>query len=44
MADANGAMTIYSPFTKAQLENQVAYDEAAYKANPQGVVLSTPAN
>jgi hypothetical protein len=44
MGDASGTMTIYSPFTKAQLENQVAYDEEAYKANPKGAILSTPAN
>lgn len=44
MADASGTMTIYSPFTKGQLEGQAAYDEEAYKANPRGVVLSTPAN
>ena len=44
MADASGTMTIYSPFTKAQLETQAAYDEDAYKANPRGIVLATPAN
>jgi sporulation protein YlmC with PRC-barrel domain len=44
MADASGTMTIYSPFTKAQLESQVAYDEEAYKANPRGIMLSNPAN
>ncbi len=44
MADAGGTMTIYSPFTKAQLESQAAYDAEAYKANPQGIILSTPAN
>ncbi|MDQ0319249.1 sporulation protein YlmC with PRC-barrel domain [Pararhizobium capsulatum DSM 1112] len=43
MADADGAMTIYSPFTKAQLESQPAYDEQAYKANPSSVLLATPA-
>ncbi|WP_438750083.1 PRC-barrel domain-containing protein [Pararhizobium sp. O133] len=42
MADASGTMTIYSPFTKAQLESQVAYDETAYKANPVGVLLRAP--
>jgi sporulation protein YlmC with PRC-barrel domain len=44
MADASGTMTIYSPFTKAQLETQAAYDEDAYKANPRGIVLAIPAN
>ncbi|WP_158515765.1 PRC-barrel domain-containing protein [Pararhizobium polonicum] len=44
MADASGTMTIYSPFTKAQLESQAAYDAEAYKANPRGVILATPAN
>ncbi|MCV9998656.1 PRC-barrel domain-containing protein [Pararhizobium sp. YC-54] len=44
MADAKGTMTIYSPFTKAQMETQAAYDEEAYKANPRGIVLSAPAN
>lgn len=44
MADAGGTMTIYSPFTRAQLEGQAAYDAEAYKANPRGVILSTPAN
>jgi sporulation protein YlmC with PRC-barrel domain len=44
MADAKGTMTIYSPFTKAQLETQAAYDEEAYKANPRGIVLAVPAN
>lgn len=44
MADATGAMMIYSPFTKEQLENHVAYDADAYKANPSGVVLNTPSN
>ncbi len=44
MADASGTMTIYSPFTRGQLEGQAAYDEEAYKANPRGIVLSTPAN
>lgn len=44
MADASGTMAIYSPFTRAQLESQVAYDEEAYKANPVGVLLSSPAN
>lgn len=44
MADAKGTMTIYSPFTKAQLETQAAYDEEAYRANPRGIVLATPAN
>ncbi len=44
MADASGTMTIYSPFTKAQLETQAAYDEDAYKANPRGIVLANPAN
>lgn len=44
MADASGTMTIYSPFTKAQLETQAAYDEDAYKGNPRGIVLATPAN
>lgn len=43
MADADGAMTIYSPFTKEQMESQPAYDEAAYKANPSSVLLATPA-
>jgi sporulation protein YlmC with PRC-barrel domain len=42
MADTNGAMAIYSPFTKAQLESQAAYDEEAYKANPRGIILSNP--
>ncbi|HTO29766.1 MAG TPA: PRC-barrel domain-containing protein [Pararhizobium sp.] len=42
MADASGTMTIYSPFTKAQLESQVAYDKTAYKANPAGVLLRAP--
>ncbi|KQR77665.1 hypothetical protein ASG25_04975 [Rhizobium sp. Leaf384] len=42
MADAKGAMTIYSPFTKEQLETQPAYDAAAYKADPASIVLSTP--
>ncbi|WP_455272635.1 PRC-barrel domain-containing protein [Rhizobium herbae] len=44
MADAKGTMTIYSPFTKAQMETQAAYDEEAYKANPRGIVLAAPAN
>ncbi|MBP1861959.1 PRC-barrel domain-containing protein [Rhizobium herbae] len=44
MADAGGAMTIYSPFTKAQLESQAAYDEEAYKVNPRGIILEAPAN
>lgn len=44
MADATGAMTIYSPFTREQLESQVAYDETAYKANPAGVLLRAPSN
>lgn len=44
VADAKGATTIYSPFTKEQLEEQPAYDAAAYKANPRGLILSTPAN
>ncbi|TCM55937.1 sporulation protein YlmC with PRC-barrel domain [Rhizobium sp. PP-F2F-G48] len=42
MADAKGAMTIYSPYTKEQLEAQPAYDAAAYKANPGSIVLSNP--
>ena len=42
MADTNGAMAIYSPFTKAQLESQAAYDEEAYKANPRDIILSNP--
>lgn len=44
MADAKGTMAIYSPFTKAQLETQAAYDEEAYKANPRGIILAVPAN
>lgn len=44
MADAKGTMTIYSPFTKEQMETQAAYDEEAYKANPRGIVLAAPAN
>lgn len=44
MADAAGAMVIYSPFTKEQLENQPAYDEDAYNANPQGFLMTAPAN
>ncbi len=44
MADADGIMTIYSPFTREQLESQVAYDETAYKANPEGVLLRASAN
>ena len=44
MADAEGTMTIFSPYTKAQLESQPAYDAEAYKANPRGVLLSAPAN
>ncbi|MCV9962917.1 PRC-barrel domain-containing protein [Pararhizobium sp. BT-229] len=44
MADASGTMAIYSPFTRAQLESQAAYEEEAYKANPAGVLLSSPAN
>lgn len=44
MTDADGNFTIYSPFTRQQLENQVAYDETAYKANPEGVLLRAPAN
>jgi sporulation protein YlmC with PRC-barrel domain len=44
MADAKGTMVIYSPFTKAQMETQAAYDEDAYKANPRGIVLAAPAN
>ncbi|WP_158025998.1 PRC-barrel domain-containing protein [Pararhizobium arenae] len=43
MADAEGTMTIYSPFTKEQMESQPAYDEEAYKANPSSVLLATPA-
>ncbi|TCQ29181.1 PRC-barrel domain-containing protein [Rhizobium sp. PP-CC-3G-465] len=42
MADAKGAMTIYSPYTKEQLETQPAYDAAAYKANPGSIVLANP--
>ena len=44
MADAKGTMTIYSPFTKEQMETQAAYDAEAYKANPRGIVLAAPAN
>ena len=44
MADAAGDMVIYSPFTKEQLENHPAYDEDAYKANPQGFLMTAPAN
>jgi len=44
MADAGGAMTIYSPFTKEQLEQQPAYDKDSYAANSTGVVLSSPSN
>lgn len=44
VADAKGVTTIYSPFTKVQLEEQPAYDAEAYKANPRGLMLSTPAN
>ncbi len=43
MADAGGAMTIYSPFTKEQLEKQPAYDKDSYAANSQGIILSSPA-
>jgi sporulation protein YlmC with PRC-barrel domain len=42
MADASGTLAIFSPFTKAQLESQAAYDEEAYKANPRGIILSNP--
>lgn len=42
MADAKGAMTIYSPFTKEQLEKQKAYDEKAYKADPASILLTNP--
>ncbi|MCD7111138.1 PRC-barrel domain-containing protein [Rhizobium sp. DKSPLA3] len=42
MADAKGAMTIYSPYTKEQLETQPAYDAAAYKADPGSIVLANP--
>ena len=44
MADAGGTMVIYSPFTKEQLERQVAYDKDAYAANPGNVMLVAPVN
>ena len=44
MADAAGEMVIYSPFTKEQLESQPAYDEDAYKADPQSFLMTAPAN
>ncbi|WP_071832342.1 PRC-barrel domain-containing protein [Pararhizobium antarcticum] len=44
MADAGGAMTIYSPFTKEQLEQQPAYDKDSYAAGSTGVMLSAPSN
>ena len=43
MADAKGKMTIYSPFTKAQLEKQPRYDANAYKRDPRPLVLAPPA-
>ncbi|OLP58085.1 hypothetical protein BJF93_05480 [Xaviernesmea oryzae] len=43
MADARGKMTIYSPFTKAQLEKQPRYDANAYKRDPRPLVLAPPA-
>lgn len=42
MADKKGAMTIYSPYTKEQLETQPAYDAAAYKVDPGSIVLANP--
>ncbi|WP_275789037.1 PRC-barrel domain-containing protein [Pararhizobium gei] len=42
LADSNGKMVIYSPFTRAQLENQPAYDAELYKQNPARITLSTP--
>lgn len=42
VADAKGNTSIYSPFTKEQLEKQPAYEAAAYKANPSGMLLVNP--
>ncbi|PWW02026.1 PRC-barrel domain protein [Hoeflea marina] len=43
MADANGDVTVFTPFTEEQLKNQPEYSEEAYKSNPDSVILIAPA-
>lgn len=43
MADANGELTVFTPFTEDQLKNQQEYSEDAYKSNPDSVILIAPA-
>ena len=43
MADANGELTVFTPFTEDQLKNQQEYSEETYKSNPDSVILIAPA-
>ncbi|MBD8553388.1 PRC-barrel domain-containing protein [Rhizobium sp. CFBP 8762] len=42
LADAKGEMSIYSPFSKAQLQSQPAYSTSAYKTDRDGMLLRAP--
>lgn len=44
MADANGEVTVFTPFTEEQLKNQPEYSEDAYKSNPDSVIMIAPAS
>ncbi|QND54042.1 PRC-barrel domain containing protein [Phyllobacterium sp. 628] len=39
LADKNGKIAVYTPFTKQQLEAHPAYSEEAYKANSEKILL-----
>jgi sporulation protein YlmC with PRC-barrel domain len=42
-ADANGDLTIFTPFTEEQLEAQKEYSEENWKAERDSVILVVPA-
>lgn len=43
MADANGDLTIFTPFSEDQLKQQTEYSEENWKSNRDGVILIAPA-
>ncbi|MEP3435979.1 MAG: PRC-barrel domain-containing protein [Hoeflea sp.] len=43
MADANGDLTIFTPFSEEQLKQQTEYSEENWKSNRDGVILIAPA-
>ncbi len=43
MADANGGLTIFTPFTEEQLKAQAEYNPDAYKTDRDSIIMMAPA-